>query len=214
MKKYDHLREKAIYFRTKKKMTLTEICKRLHVPKTTAYYWIAKFPIEYRKLPRTKKQVQATLKMVSATKKRWGIKRQAAYNEGKQLAPELFTDSLFRDFVSIYLCEGYRKSRNTVAVTNSNINIIAISYKYMQIFRHPDRKFDYWVQIHKDQNIDAVLDHWSKALDNLKHRNWACKYGVLAVRVHDTYFRSKLQAWMDYMQEQWKLEVSSGRLIG
>jgi hypothetical protein len=76
----------------------------------------------------------------------------------------------------------------------------------------------YHIQIHEDQDISKLRAHWGGALNidgdqikisrksnsgKLSGRNWRSEFGVLSMRVHDTYFRSKLQAWMDYLQEQW-----------
>lgn len=48
-----HLREKAIYLRTKHNMTLDEIIEHLGLPRTTIYYWIKDIPI-----PKTQKQTE------------------------------------------------------------------------------------------------------------------------------------------------------------
>jgi len=41
-------------------------------------------------------------------------------------------------------------------------------------------------------------------------RTWRCKYGVITVRTSDTLLRARLQAWMDYVEEQWIDSATDG----
>jgi len=219
MKKYEHLRRKAVELRTKHKMTLTEIRERLALPKTTVYYWIKDI-----KIPRTDKQNAAANVankiMVRAWVKKCNKLREDAYNEGKETAPELFKDPLFRDFITIYLCEGYRKQRNSVSVVNSNPKIMLLTHKFIKKYGNLKRKIGYRIHFHADQNEEELKDYWGALLNvsasamktlrksnsgKLSGRNWRSKYGLLTVRIGDTYLRSKLQAWMNYLQKDWEL---------
>lgn len=38
----------------------------------------------------------------------------------------------------------------------------------------------------------------------MKGRNWNCVNGVMTIRTHDTYFRAKIQAWMDLVESEWQ----------
>lgn len=97
----DHLKAKARELRAKG-MMLAEIMERLSLPKTTTYGWIADMPRPERK-PRTLAQLNGA-KAVAA---RYARLRDAAYQQGMEEAHTLFQNASFRDFVTIFLCEGY-----------------------------------------------------------------------------------------------------------
>jgi hypothetical protein len=78
--------------------------------------------------------------------------------------------------------------------------------------------FDYGIQYHADQDPTELSEYWSMQLDiepdmirfqrksnssQLRGRTWRCAHGVLAIRVNDTLFRARLQAWMDCLRDQW-----------
>lgn len=218
MKKLEHLREKAIELRNKKRMSLPEICDRLNLKKTTVYYWIKDMPLDGR-TEKQKAQVAHLNKGNKRMIKKYAQLREAAYEEGLDRAKELFARSTFRDFVVVYMTEGYRKNRNTVSVANSNSSMIVLSLRWIDELRNPERKIVFRLQIHIDQDEDEVKDFWSKKLGiepndistirksnsgNLSGRTWASKYGVMTVLVCDTYLRSKLQAWMDIIEKEWQ----------
>jgi hypothetical protein len=37
----------------------------------------------------------------------------------------------------------------------------------------------------------------------LKARTWRCRHGVFTIAAYDTYFRARLEAWMDQVKEEW-----------
>ncbi len=37
----------------------------------------------------------------------------------------------------------------------------------------------------------------------LSGRVWRCEHGVMAIASHDTYFRSRLGAWMEMIKQEW-----------
>ncbi len=209
--RYQHLKDKAIALRTEQNMTLDEITECLSVPRTTIFYWIKDIPI-----PTTHKQTAAQQRRADEHRERHAQKRQAAYDAGMAEAPDLFADPLFRDFVAIYIGEGTKKIRSTVAVANSDPKVIRLSYTQMQ--RFTKRKFNFLIQYHVDQDVDELKAFWAEFLDisvdiislqrksnsgQLAGRKWRSKYGVMTVRTNDTYFRAKLQAWMDFVKMQW-----------
>src|SRR5690606_39030567 len=102
--KYDHLRAKAISLRTEKHMTLDEIVECLSLPKTTVYYWIKDLPIPAR--PR--QQHWGQRRGTEAMQAKYAAKREAAYQQGCEEAPELLKNPTFRDFVVLYMAEGYK----------------------------------------------------------------------------------------------------------
>src|SRR5512145_1351785 len=107
--RYDHLRDKAIKMRTEQNYTLEEIMECLALPKTTVYYWIKDLPI-----PWTNKQSEAQRKGTAANQAKCAALRDQAYQRGLAEAPELLQDMTFRDFVVLYMAEGYKRNRNVV----------------------------------------------------------------------------------------------------
>jgi hypothetical protein len=39
--------------------------------------------------------------------------------------------------------------------------------------------------------------------NQLAGRTWRSEHGVLTVTTHDTYFRARLQAWVDLLRRRW-----------
>lgn len=219
MKKYEHLKNKAIEFR-KKGYTIDEICLRLNKSKSTVYGWIKDIPIRFsgqsRNQGRTDAQIKAQKKASEANKLKHQLLRDNAYNSAYKQADSLLQNAIFRDFINIYLGEGFRKTRHVVSVANSNPSIIKLSQLIISQNSKKDLFFN--LQYHEDQNIDELKKFWALQLNinkesikvlrksnsnKLSGRNWASKYGVLTVGVYDTFLRSKIQAWMDYVQEDW-----------
>jgi AcrR family transcriptional regulator len=209
--RYDHLREKAIRLRTERLMTLEEIVKRLKLPKTTVYYWIRDIPI-----PRTEKQTIAQRNGTLAMQAKFIAIREQAYQQGLMEAPELLKDSLFRDFVVLYMAEGYKRNRNAVAVGNSDPAIVKLVYLW--ISRLSNGKISFQLQSHIDHDDDELKRYWADILDvapdrikisrksnsgQLSGRQFRSQYGVLSVRVADTSLRARLQGWMDFVKMQW-----------
>jgi hypothetical protein len=213
MKKYDHLREKAIKFRKNKGMALPEICERLSLPKTTVYYWIKDIPID-----RTEKQ------KISQKKAKLGIVakhrrlREEEYKKGLEEAADILKDQLLRDFVTMYLGEGDRKSRSVVGINNSTPEIMQMALSALD--KITEKKRQYSLQVHEDHDVVEVLDFWSAKLkiprkeikthqktnsSKMKTRNWRSAYGCFRVTVCDTLLKQRLHGWMDYVKNSWRI---------
>ena len=87
------------------------------------------------------------------------------------------------------------------------------------------RPLDCGIQFHADQSLTQITRFWGTELgvdpdairlqrksnsNQLRGRTWRSKHGVLTVRVNDTIFRSRLQGWIDPLQEQWLDSASRG----
>jgi hypothetical protein len=206
-----HLREKAIRLRTDHNMTLEQIMERLQLPKTTIYGWIKHIPI-----PRTSKQTEAQIKGTQSMQAKYKTIRDDAYQQGWDAAPTLLQDPLFRDFVVLYLAEGYKRDRNKVSICNSDSAVLVVAYHWMRQFT--TRKFRYQIQYHVDQDVDELKQYWANVIGikpeqiavqrksnsgKLVGRQFRSVHGVFEVSVGDTQFRAKLQAWMDFLKQQW-----------
>jgi hypothetical protein len=206
-----HIRAKAIRLRAEKKMTLDQIVARLQLPKTTIYGWIKDIPI-----PWTERQSVAQRKGTRAMQAKYAALREQAYQQGLAEAPELLKDLSFRDFVVLYMAEGSKRQRNKVVFVNSDAHMVRLAHYWMRKFAV--KKFYYALQYHADHDVEVLKRYWADVLGvspehikatrksnsgQLGGRHFRSVNGVLAVSVGDTYLRARLQAWMDYIKNQW-----------
>jgi transcriptional regulator with XRE-family HTH domain len=204
--------DKAIELRIKHKMTVPEIAECLGYSKSTVNGWMENYPLEER----TTKQTEAQKAGTKANQDKAAALRQADYDEAWKQAPELMKDRRFRDFICMYIGEGTKKMRNMVAIANSNAKVMKSAYYWMEKLRNHDRQIEYLIQIHVDQDEQEIKDYWAKTLGinsdivktqrksnsgQLSGRNFRSLYGVLTIRTSDTAFRSRLEAWMNYVLE-------------
>jgi transcriptional regulator with XRE-family HTH domain len=213
-----YIREKARQLRQQKALTIDELAERLALSRTTIYYWVRDLPI-----PRTEGQSLAQRRASRANKQRYSRLRKEAYEEGRQTFAQLSLDPTFRDFVILYLTEGYKRSRNQVAVANSDPALIGLAASWInQLTRNT---VAYSIQYHADQNLRELRSFWGAELavdpasirlqrksnsNGLAGRTWRSRYGVLTVSCGDTYLRARLQAWIDCLKEQWLDSARNG----
>lgn len=212
-----YLREKARQMRVERKLTIDELAERLALPRTTVYYWVKDLPI-----PPTPPMKLAQRRAAAATSKKHRLLREAAYEEGRAQFDSLAREPTFRDFVALYIAEGFKRTRHCVSIANSDPAVLAVSLGWMECFT--GATFHYRLQYHADQNLKEICAHWAEQLEiepefitlqrksnsnHLTGRTWRSQYGVLAVGVNDTLFRARLQAWMDCLRAAW-LHSTSG----
>ena len=204
--------------RTKEKLSLIEISERLALPKTTVYYWIRDLPLGR---PRRENGHPGNVAMQRKNR----LIREEAYRQGEQEFAELaVTDQAFRDFVSLYIAEGYKRNRNCVSIGNSDPAVVVFVAEWIR--RFCDRSLDCSLQFHADQDPKRLVAFWAERLgvhatrirlqrksnsSQLAYRKWRCRYGVMMVRVNDTALRARLQGWIDSMKRQWLDSLTSGR---
>jgi hypothetical protein len=93
--------------------------------------------------------------------------------------------------------------------------LVLCDYWLRRLTRRP---LSYSLQYHADQDVEQLRRSWGQLLrirpesirlqrksnsNQLTGRTWRSIHGVLAVRTCDTYFRARLQAWMDRLAEEW-----------
>jgi Helix-turn-helix domain len=210
-----YLREKARALRIERKLTIDELADRLALSRSTIYYWVRDLPI-----PGSGSgggwPGSARAKAARANKRKHRLLREAAYAQGVDEFAGLVAEPGFRDFVCLYIAEGYKRSRNTVAICNSDAAVLQQSVPWIR--RLSSRPVSFSVHYHADQDLSELRSFWGAALhvdsEAIKHqrksnsghlsgRTWRCRHGVLTARVHDTYLRSRLQAWMDLVRDEW-----------
>ena len=211
--------------RTEQRMTLTEISERLAINKSTVWNWIKDVPLAPPgKALQTPKRTEARLRAAKANSERAAALRLDAYNQGWDEYDDLVNVPGFRDFVCMYIGEGYKRSRNTVSIANSDPQVISLANYWLRKLGH-GKKLNFSVQYHADQDLERLRRFWGfrvgvhpediklqrKSNSNqLNGRKWRSKWGVLSVTVHDTYLRSRLQAWIDRVTESWLDSIADG----
>jgi hypothetical protein len=206
-----YVREKARNLRIEKHLSIDEIAERLALPKTTIYYWVRDLP-----LGRQRRANPGQRKGNRVMRRKYALRRAAAYLQGRVEFDDLMLEPTFRDFICLYMAEGYKRSRNIVGVCNSDPEIVALCARWVRRFaRNPVR---YSVQYHADQDLQGLREFWAEKLaigpdeirlqrksnsGRLSGRTWRSRYGVLNISAADTLFRARLEAWMHSLQEQW-----------
>jgi transcriptional regulator with XRE-family HTH domain len=206
-----YIREKARQLRVERDLTIDEIAERLAISRHTIFHWVRDLPM---KRPRRANRGQR----IGNEKMRVKYKklRDDAYEEGWEQFDDLVKEPTFRDFVCMYVGEGYKRSRNQVTICNSDPNVMILGDSWIRRFaRNPVR---YALQYHADQDPETLRRFWGRMLNvapesirlqrksnsnQLRGRTWRSRYGVLSIEAADTLFRSRLQAWMDRLAEEW-----------
>jgi hypothetical protein len=154
-----------------------------------------------------------------AMQAKWRDLREAAYQQGREEYPDLITLPTFRDFVVLYIAEGYKRNRNRVSIGNSDERIVAMATSWLRALS--TKRLTYALQHHADQELDPLRAYWGGLLGidgslirlqrksnsgQLSRRTWRCEHGVLTVTVDDTLLRARLQGWIDRVREAWGLD--------
>jgi transcriptional regulator with XRE-family HTH domain len=214
-----YLREKARKLRREKRLTIDELAECLALSRTTIYYWVRDLPIERKASRQNAGQRLGNPAMQAKYRKL----RETAYAEGRSSFQDLAADPLFRDFVALYIAEGFKRNRNVVSMCNSDPAVVRIANGWLR--RLSKKRRFYRVQHHADQDLDELRAFWAGQLAadpfairfqrksnsaQLAHRRWRSEYGVLTVGVNDTLLRARLQGWIDCMREQWLISAPDG----
>jgi transcriptional regulator with XRE-family HTH domain len=216
-----YLRQRARELRTQRRLSLDEIADRLALPKTTVYYWIRDLPLE-RKRREAGWPHNARRKGNDAMQKKYRRLREAAYTRGFAEYDDLIQLPTFRDFLVLYIAEGYKRRRHTVSICNSDSTVVALAASWLR--RLTAKGLIYSLQYHADQDLNDLRDFWGEALEidgsairlqrksnsnQLRGRTWRSAHGVMAVTVNDTYLRARLQAWIHRLREDWGLDSAA-----
>ena len=205
-----HLNAKARQLRCDQRLTIDQIAIQLSLPRSTVYSWVRDLPIERSRVNAGQKRGAA------AMRSRFRLLREEAYEQGRRELAALARQPTFRDFVCMYIGEGTKRQRATVAICNSDPAVVLLGAHWIRCFSK--RKLDFQLQFHVDQDPEALAHFWATKLDvapdqillqrksnsgQMAGRSWRSRYGVLTVRSHDTLFRARLQGWMDEVRSEW-----------
>ena len=81
--------------------------------------------------------------------------RERAYEDGRLSFETLARDPTFRDFVCLYIAEGYKRSRNRVAIGNSDLAVVRVANHWIKRFAR--NRLCYAIQYHADQDLCALI---------------------------------------------------------
>lgn len=212
-----YVREKARELRVERRLSIIEIAERLGLPKTTIFYWVRDIPLQR---PRRESPSAGA----GAMQRKCRLLREAAYREGRESFDVLSAaDPTFRDFVCMYIGEGYKRNRNRVAIGNSDPRVLVLATRWLRVLSGKDLRFS--IQFHEDQDLRRLSEFWASTLGiepreirmqrksnsgQLGGRHWRSRYGVLTVTTCDTLLRARLQAWMDCVQNEWVHSPTNG----
>lgn len=215
---HEHLRRKALELRTERRLTIDQIAERLAISRSTIYHWVRDLPVEIERPRLNAGQGRGAARMSEKHR----LLREEAYAAGVAEFDSLCEGPTFRDFVCMYIGEGYKRDRNCVAICNSDPAVVRLGADWINRFSR--NKVGYGVQVHADQDVVETVRFWSDLLEidpdeiklqlksnssQLRYRQWRCEYGVLTVRTGDTMFRARLQAWMDLIRASWAHEIET-----
>jgi hypothetical protein len=202
--------------RVERRLTIDQIAERLALPRSTIYYWVRDLPITDAVRHSGPRQA-ARRRGNRAMQRKYRLLREAAYREGLESFASLAEDPTFRDFVCLYIAEGYKRCRNTAEISNSDPAVVQLGTCWLRRLSTKTPAFS--IQYHADQDLGELCRFWSRALgieaeairlqrksnsSQLHCRSWRSRYGVITVRVGDTLLRARLEAWMDQLRGSWR----------
>jgi hypothetical protein len=135
-----YIREKARSLRSQHKLTIDELAERLALPRSTIYHWVRDIPVP-RSGPGGGWPTSAQKRGTIAMQRKYRLIRESAYREGLESFEELASDTSFRDFVCLYIAEGYKRSRNTVAICNSDPAVLDLSTRWVRRLTDKEPEF-------------------------------------------------------------------------
>lgn len=210
-----YIREKARSLRMERQLTIDQLADRLALSRSTVYYWVRDLPIPGSG-PGGGFAPAASRRGNIAMQRKYRRMREGAYQEGFESFDELAEDPTFRDFVSLYIAEGFKRNRNIVSIANSDPAVVRFATGWL---RHlTDRQAKFYLQYHADQDVDELRASWAVTLEiqpeiirlqrksnsnQMTGRIWRCKHGVMTTRLDDTLLRARVQAWMDRLKADW-----------
>ena len=118
--------------RIERRLTIDELAERLALPRTTIYYWVRDLPIPGSSGSGGVWPEAARRKGTRAMQQKYRLLREEAYGQGERESEVLAAESTFRDFVCLYVAEGSKRNRNSVAICNSDWVVIRMATRWIR----------------------------------------------------------------------------------
>lgn len=193
--------------------SLGRIVQAVGASKATVYSWIKDMPIPIIDGENIRDKARRENGLNSKgrdTQWKWREKREVAYSKGWEEADKILKDENLRDFVCIYIGEGHRRSKNSVAVTNTDPVIISLCERYLRRYSNKKLAVRLWCE---ESEFPELSRFWSEHLgiplgevrfqEKKQVSKRRAKYGIVSVCVNDTAFRNRLQGWIDKVKSNW-----------
>jgi hypothetical protein len=197
-----HLREMARLLRVRRQLSVDQLAKRLALPRSTVYYWVRDLPLREPGSDRAR--------VVRP-------KPTGAYEQALNSYDDLIAQPTFRDFISVYIADGYKRDRRRVELASADPDVMRLAHRW--IWRLTDKSPSLSVRCARDQSREELRRFWSEAVGEEPHsirtpragadRDFSCArgvrpvHGVLTVTVDDGVLRARMQAWMRRAREEW-----------
>ena len=101
--------------RIERRLTIDELAERLALPETTIYYWVRDLPIPGSGSGGGWPE-SAQRKGTRAMQRKYRVMREAAHRAEIGEYETLAAEPTFRDFVCLYIAEGYKRRRHVVSI--------------------------------------------------------------------------------------------------
>jgi hypothetical protein len=204
----------------KQKFSYKEISIQINRPESTIRRWLA----PYNLFGDIKEALKGFGK--KGNQRNYEIckeKREDAYNSAKKNAIIDLKNQLLRDFINMYIGEGAKRDRNKIYIVNSDPKVILLSLVIMKkYFLKEGKHISLGIRYYKENNNEKeLLKYWQELLLNdksiiiktylqptvkaLGHNN-SNKFGLVFAYINDTYAKQRLDAYMDYLKEEWTQE--------
>lgn len=212
-----YLRNMARLLRVEQQLTLDQLAKRLALSRSTVYYWVRDLPLHDDRgdARRSLAREDSDDAPVEADAIRPG--QASAYEQGLSSFDDLAAQPTFRDFVCLYILEGYKRDRKRVAIASGDPAVMRLANRW--IWRLTDRSPSLSISCKPDQSIGELRRFWGETIgvtggeirargareaEPLHRWGPAPVHGVLTIAVEDRLLRARLQAWMCRLREGWR----------
>lgn len=182
-----------------------EILEKVKVSKSTLSVWLRNIEIPIKgKLKLSKKTGEKRIKAAKSKKRFHKQQRIKWQQEGCDLARQNKTDYIFVSGCMLYWGEGYKKSRESIGLTNSDPELIIIFLKFLKkYFPNPYEKIKCAINCYTDiHSYKKIQKYWASKLkidlkkftkpqinnspkSSIKKRKNLLPYGTCCVRVCD-----------------------------
>jgi hypothetical protein len=215
-----YLRNMARLLRVEQQLTVDQLAGRLAVPRSTVYYWVRDLPLRTARAESAEVAEGAEPGDAGGTageREHLSPGQASAYEQGLRSFDDLVAQPTFRDFLCIYILEGYKRDRSRVSLTNADPAVMRLVNRW--IWRLTDKSPSLSVRCPPEQSISELRRFWSETVgaqpeairarsgkegEPVQRSSTPTLHGALTVSVEDKLLRARLQAWMCKMREDWR----------
>ncbi len=179
------LREQAIKLRLENEFSYSEIRKILSVPKSTLSDWLREFPLSKEKILKLRrenlKRNEAKIERfrISMRKKREDKNREI-YKKYQRKFSKLSRDVFFAAGLMLYLGEGSKKDYYTIALANTDPDIIKFFVEWLNEFLDISKdKMKMGLHLYENMDVEKEKEFWKNKLgfkEGQVYKPWISKF--------------------------------------